>query len=161
MTPAQKVAVDAMREAWEPEVVERMLRAEDGRIEAAVLVVDAWLSAKFVHLDLTGDMADDATIAAAQSSIEDTAQKQLTIAFESIRDARALADQGCEELQFEIEQAFRDGFSIVEMPAGESVDHPEDETEEDASWLDPHQSHCVQCGTEIDQNEALCDDCRF
>lgn len=29
MTPAQKVAVDAMREAWEPEVVERMLRAVD------------------------------------------------------------------------------------------------------------------------------------
>lgn len=36
MTPAQKVATDAMREAWAPEVVERMLRAKDGRQERAL-----------------------------------------------------------------------------------------------------------------------------
>lgn len=36
MTPAQKVALDAMRSAWPEEVVQRMLRAEDGKIESAV-----------------------------------------------------------------------------------------------------------------------------
>lgn len=39
MTPAQKVALDAMREAWPTEVVERMLRAVDPEIEAAERVV--------------------------------------------------------------------------------------------------------------------------
>lgn len=39
MTDAQKVAIDAMRSAWPEEAVARMLRAEDGRLEAEAAYV--------------------------------------------------------------------------------------------------------------------------
>jgi hypothetical protein len=128
MTREQQVALDAMRSAWPEDVVQRMLRAEDGRIELAVLLTDAWLSAKFVHFDLTGDMADNATLAAAQSHIEDLAQLRLHEAVEIIADGRAVMDPGNERLMWEVDAAFRGTFSPPANQPGASTPQPPGET---------------------------------